>query len=109
MVNYDYSVSINDRFNEVVPKSHRVVAPCVMYALKAHLINHDKNLVDREKIMESLTKSQRHKGYSDEAQEAMLKRDVKIPKELRSKGITLNDISRVERVNRIPIAVYKLN
>ena len=80
-----------------------------MYALEAQLINHDKNLMDREKIMESLTKSQIHRGYSDEAREAMLKRDVKIPIELCSKGITLNDISRVERVNRIPIAVYKLN
>ena len=83
-------------------------SPCVMYAMKAYKMLQNDQLPNREKILKNLLAHQTFYKYEQETLDAIRATRVEFPSHIFSEGIELKDFAVLERVNKIPIAVYHI-
>ena len=78
-----------------------LLSPCVKYALKSHFINISDTIPNKEKIINEM----KRKIIKKEARRALLTQKINIPNNLTDNGITIRDIKKLERANKVPIVL----
>ena len=79
-----------------------------MYALKKPFLYNNHQLPNRDIIMKELL-SRQFPSHTFPVREALFNQFVNIPSTLTHKAITLKDLPRLERANKLPIAVYYID